>query len=204
MFSSFSDSALSSFRWWVSWIAAGGSGVGVACAVLTILATRETSRRDSTKADATASALLDTQTKLAAAELSSREARALVDQLEIKQRARQITPPQAVSILTLLQRFQPIPIVVEYAETDSEATQFAASLEAAFKAAGYAVAMKRVTLIGDPPGLYLGVRDPKNTPLVAPELQKLFQTLNIDLKPQVRNEIELGTIVLRVAAKPWK
>jgi hypothetical protein len=69
------NSSLATLLWWVGWIAVGGTVIGAICAVLTIVATRETSRRADKKAefveiriDQSEKNLERAQTKLSAAE----------------------------------------------------------------------------------------------------------------------------------------
>lgn len=85
-----SDSLLSSFQFWVGWIAIGGTSLGLASAVATLFARQETSTRSSSKElqrtiriETTEKALEITRTELRLAQAEAKVARELAAKAEI-------------------------------------------------------------------------------------------------------------------------
>jgi hypothetical protein len=122
MFSSLSDSGLSIFRWWVSWFAAGGSCVGVVCAVLTIFSTLEATRRSAAK--------------LTAAEQQAKDANALAQKLELAARPRSLTPEQVVNFVAALGGAPRGTIQVEYSDAADDGHLLARQIYDAINTAG--------------------------------------------------------------------
>lgn len=207
MFSSFSDAALSTFRWWVSWIAAGGSGIGVICAMLTIFSTRESNRRSSAKADDMATTLQATQTKLTAAETDARMAHELARKVDLAAQPRRLTHEQKQSLTASLNA---IPakskIFICAGILDAESVTFGEDIEALLKSAGFEVYFPKqlesdASLTVGPPGLHIVLKDPKGPNPTAAKLQKCFMAAGLQMPglasgdpqfPDGRIEIAIG------------
>lgn len=183
MFSSFSDAALSAFRLWVSWIAVGGSGIGVACAVLTVLSTKETTRRSSLKASEVEASLLDTKLKLAESERETKEAHRLATEAKSAGMPRTLTQSQYDILLPLLRSIPKGKVLVKANLFDTEAEVYAKQLEAILAASGIEVIEQGSTGIVSlhAPGVALLVNDVANPPPHGAPLQKSFERAGIQM-----------------------
>jgi hypothetical protein len=123
-------------------------------------------------------------------------------ELEEKSAPRTISQDAGDRIKGILMNFAPVKITVMYANTDAEASHFAGDIESLLTQAKYPYADIPVTVVGDPPGLYFGVNDPANTPLVCPALQKALSDLHIQATWRRDSRVPLGEIGIVVGSKP--
>ena len=206
MFFSLSDAALSAFRLWVSWIAVGGSGIGVACAVLTVLSTKETTRRSSLKASEVEASLLETKLKLAESERETKDAHRLATEAKSAGMPRTITQAQCDLLMSVL---RPIPkgkVLVKANMLDTEAEAHAKQLGYVLVAAGFEVIEQGYTGIIslNSPGVAILVNDLKNPPPHGIPLQKCFEEVGIQMPAGVAESAEFpkDSVIIWVSRKP--
>jgi len=108
---------LAALRWWIGWVAAGGSFIGVTCAVLTILLSREASSRESVK-----SKKLEEQLCLAINE--AERAGGLAKQLKEEVTPRTLSREQTVNLTEALRGFAS-PVFMECDHLNIEASAYA-------------------------------------------------------------------------------
>jgi len=192
MFSSFSDSSLSTFRWWVSWFAAGGSCVAVVCAVLTIFSTREATKRSATK--------------LSAAEQQAKDANALAQKLELAARPRSLTPEQIANFVAALAGAPRGTIQVQYSDAADDGHLLARQIHDAINAAGgYSLPediQSATVLSTGKPGEGIGIKTNRVDNAVALAIQKAFAAIGIDAPGQLKDQQTIDAIVIVYRKKP--
>lgn len=185
MFSSFSDSILSSIRWWVGWVAVGGTTVGLACTVLTIFITRETSARSSRKTSEIEAALSDTKDKLVIAEKNAEDAWKLSQKTHAASLERSLSEEQKAKLIGVLSTIPKGKIIVKSNLLDSETEAFAEQIKEALVSAGENVVdagnVGIVSLHKSGGAIIVMSRD--NPPSHAIPISEAFKSAGIDLPP---------------------
>ncbi len=182
-----SDSFLSSFQFWMSWVAIAGTSLGLLSAIATVFARQESSARQSAKeaarterVQAAESALQETKRKLTIAQLEVRAAMELADKADAASKPRRIVDPQKTAIVESLMT---IPdkkkIFIAAGVLDQESVAFAQDIESVLTSAGFEVYFPNgiqddASLTIGPPGLYLVLKDPKTPNQLAKSIQKAF------------------------------
>lgn len=182
-----SDSFLSSFQFWVSWVAIAGTSLGLLSAIATAFARQESSTRQSAKeaarterVQAAESALQDTKRELTAAQLEVKAAKELADKADAASKPRRILDPQKTAIVAALRT---VPdkqkIFIAAGVLDQESVAFAEDIESVLTSAGFEVYFPKgiqddASLTIGPPGLHLVLKDPKIPNRLAKSIQKAF------------------------------
>lgn len=200
MFSSFSDAALSAFRLWVSWIAVGGSGIGVVCAVLTVLSTREATRRSGVRADAVEAKLGEAENKLAKSEQETKEAYRIAQEARIAGLSRELSPEQRILLTTSLAGVPKGRVLVKGDLTDTEAGSYAKQIELLLREVGVEVIEQGYTgLISlGTPGVSLLVNDDKAPPPHAEPIINCFTAAGIKMQGRVVESAEFPKDVVLI------
>jgi seryl-tRNA(Sec) selenium transferase len=150
--------------------------------MLTILATRETSRRAAIRATEMESALHDTQTKLTVAEADAKEAQELARIAHLAALPRTITPEQRATLIAALSTAPLGKIIVKANMLDSEAETYANQIKEALAAAGAEIVELGYTGIVSlhKQGGAILVRDPNRAPPYILHVQESLARIGLD------------------------
>ena len=209
-----SDSFLSSFQFWVSWVAIAGTALGLLSAIAMAFARQESSKRQSAKeaarterVQAAENALQDTKRELTTAQLEAKAAKELAGRADAASKPRRILDAQKNAIVDAL-RIIPDKkkIFIAAGVLDQESVVFAEDIESVLASAGFEVYFPKgiqddASLTIGPPGLHLVVKDPKIPNRLAKSIQKAFFDSGVkmfglssgdDAFPEDRIEIAVG------------
>jgi hypothetical protein len=212
-----SDSFLSSFQFWVGWVAIIGTALGLFSAVATLMARHESSGRQSAKElqrtariQAAETALESTKMRLTEAQAEAKTARDLATKADAATKPRRLTTEQKESIISALKVIPEKPKIFMLAGIfDAEAVNFGKDFEAVFKESGFEVyfpteihddaALSLNTL-----GLHLVLKDVTAPNPTAAKIQKSFISIGIQI-PGMRaaeEDFPADRIMISVGQKP--
>ena len=193
MFSSFTDAALSTFRWWIIGIAIVGSLFAITSAILTGFINQELARRSGIKSsvlevrlNSSDAELKGTQAKLRKTEQEASAAKQLALELQQKAADREITPVQCDMLRAHLASAgwnlkTPVKIFVQ--DADAEADKYSKLIKAALDKAGVGfVVMQSNGGWVFPRGLSIAKGDSPESSVIVEALKTAFTATSIQIE----------------------
>jgi hypothetical protein len=211
------DSFLSSFQFWIGWVAIIGTALGLISAVSTLLARQEISARQSAKEEqrtsriqAAEAELETTRAKLIESREETRAVREIATKADAAARPRRLSPEQNLSIIESLKAISDKPKIFMIAGIfDAEAVTFGKDIEAVFKASGFEVYFPTelhddAALGMGTSGIHLVVKDTTKPNPTAVQIQKSFVSSGIQLPAMSDNDDEFPAdrIMIAIGQKP--